>query len=40
MLSLFLTWIYEKTKSILFPIIVHSIFNLLMLSLILLENHA
>ena len=37
--SLLFTWIYERTGSIIYPILAHSTFNLLMLTLILLENH-
>ena len=37
--SLLFTWIYERTSSIIYPILAHSTFNLLMLTLILLENH-
>ena len=32
--SLYLTWIYERTNSILYPILTHSIFNFLNMSLI------
>ncbi len=32
--SLYLTWIYERTNSILYPILTHSIFNFLNISLI------
>lgn len=34
LLSLYLTWIYERTNSILYPILTHSIFNFLNLLLI------
>ena len=34
LLSLHLTWIYERTNSILYPILTHSIFNFLNFSLI------
>ena len=34
LLSLYLTWIYERTNSILYSILTHSIFNFLNLSLI------
>ena len=34
LLSLYLTWIYEITNSILYPILTHSIFNFLNMSLI------
>ena len=34
LLSLYLTWIYERTNSILYPILTHSIFNFLNMSLI------
>ena len=39
-LSLFLTWIYERTNSILYPILTHSLFNLTTILFILVENHA
>ena len=39
-LSLFLTWIYERTNSILYPILAHSLFNLTTIIFILVENHA
>ena len=39
-LSLFLTWIYERTNSILYPILAHSLFNLITFLFILVENHA
>ena len=37
--SLLFTWIYERTSSIIYPILAHSAFNLMMLTLILLETY-